>query len=337
MSFLSLFMEYQNILDLKYNIIDIANAIYSKNHRLTNNNIYSSLIYDAYDYEQDSSGSESTHLSYDTSNEEIEDKYLIFKNKINFDKINSINVLTNEQLKNIIIETKNLVYSKKYNDIEKNEAIIKNLENIENGISRFISITEDKLNLLLKHVNKIFYNDIILKLVSENKQDKAVLVMITYYNRIVLWPSNLMILDLDENILKLRTRDIKDKKYYLRGDFDEDRANLYRSNNIILKYISSVDSYSYIYFNKCKYADLFFVLDIFDFFDSIKNNKDLDKTTIEEINSLITSYIEYEFNLKISDLFDELNQIKDELNKELTEQDQNHIQEEACSQYFCKL
>lgn len=187
LAIIGLFMEYQNVLDIKYSIVDIVNAMYNKNYKMNHENIYGSIVIDLLSNELSNERLIEHEVFYDdkTGDEYEEKNEMNFKNIIEYDKFNIVDVIPDSEMKSIIGQVKQIVYSKKYSDNEKTEEVIKILERLKIGIQSFIKLTNNNLKTLLEKVLTILYNEIILKLVKEKKLENSIFIMTSFYNRVI--------------------------------------------------------------------------------------------------------------------------------------------------------
>jgi hypothetical protein len=119
--------------------------------------------------------------------------------------------------------------------------------------------TNDNLYILLNFINESFgdfFNDYYLVnsvLNSEESKEYFINILITIYRYILLFPNHAKIYNIDESNLKmlqakanaLKLKNVKPN--YLKGDYDDERISDYTSDDNVMVYISSIDSYYHIY------------------------------------------------------------------------------------------
>lgn len=157
-----------------------------------------------------------------------------------------------------------------------------------------------------------FFNDYYIKnsiLVDDDCKDYFVNILINIYKYIIVFPNhikiyndsnNLKMLQTKVNSLKLSKKEIN----YLKGDQDDKRLSDYTSNNEMLIYISSIDSYYYIYDRIKIYEKPFqLLIEIYNYLDELDNKSysNLIKV-IKELSKILKYCISKYYNINIDTL-----------------------------------
>ena len=90
---------------------------------------------------------------------------------------------------------------------------------------------------------------------------------------------------------------------YLKGQWDRERLQDFTSADDTLVYISSIDSYYYIYKkNKIAEKDFWLLLELFDYLDEMKINNETLQTLVKEMSQILSYNLATFYNVDVNNL-----------------------------------
>lgn len=177
---------------------------------------------------------------------------------------------------------------------------------------------DSSLYIFLKFINtsfEDFFQDYNIKnsvLPDDESKDFFINILINIYKYIMVFPNhtkiyndknNLKMLETKSNALKLSKRKVD----YLQGDQDDQRISDYTSTDNVKVYISSIDSYYYIYkkFDSIDEKDFWLMLEVFNYLDNLNDSKYKTlQTVIIELNKILKYNINQQYKVDIDSIFD---------------------------------
>ena len=335
MVILTWYFKYEEILFIKSNLVDILNALYSKEQKeLNNKNVYNDALKSVY----------LEFLNKKLQFKEIEDfieKHQTLPQPQNLktaeEKIEE-DILANK----IFVEQQSGIYSRNYinisksdlEDIVKRVQLAKSNEELDSILNIIIEIFEDfsdkftgKLSIIMKKVINVITGLFVKIKNSEDINRKKLVIglginIIRYFN---IWPygtniidkqflesqASQMIIENDATVwysIEQKGKGIDIKVRYFLGEVDEYRFKMYIHKDEIVKYIGLQDSYVFMHkYLDIKIADIYFLLDLYDYFGKVYENFQNSQNEefsiiIEEVIKDIKEYLKTDYALNVDEL-----------------------------------
>jgi len=274
LTIISLFFRYYDneyLLNFKAHLVDIINGMYSKTHKSLNwkNNFSSSLL-----------------------------TTLFGENRV--DKTDRVNDLVHD----ILIEKDIPIKFEKFNKLK---TFVFDIYYIENNLFYIF------IKMLDTMFGDFFNNyDIINNIINSDTTKLHIInVLTTIFKIFIQFPNHTNIsVPTDENIQLLKTKVNASKVdgatiNYINGDWDDERLTDYTSTDKLMIYLSSIDSYYYIY---KKYnisdKDVYLLFDIYDYIEGVsKNSNEILSSIFTELMSVLKSSLLMKHTIDIDKIF----------------------------------
>lgn len=267
------YFDYEYLLNSKYQLIDVINAVFSKEKKsVDQKNIYSKSLLSTIFHQSDN-----VVINENSQMENLINEILLTKNKNEkFIKFNKLRAYINTSY-----------YNK------------------ENNIYTFLRFINTSF--------EDFFKDYYIKnsiLPDDDSKDYFTNILINIYKYIMVFPNHTKIYN-DKNNLKMLTTKVNSLKLskrnpdFLKGDQNQERLNDYTSTEDIKIYIASIDSYYYIY-KKFNIDDKNFqlMIEIYNYLDDLNNSKHKTlETVIIELSKIIKYTIKQYYSVDIDNIF----------------------------------
>ncbi len=271
---ISLFFRYYDseyLLNFKAHLVDILNGMYSKTHKALNwkNSFSNTLLSTLFTEQMVDKSDRVGDLVYDI---------LIEKNiDIKFEKFNKL---------------KTFVFDIYYNETNLFYILIKMVDTIFGDFFNNYNVIN---NILDSDATKLY----------------IINIFTTIFKLFIQFPTHSNIAQpTDENVHLLKTKINAGKignnvVNYLNSDWDDERLSDYTSSDNLMLYISSIDSYYYIYkkYNN-KDKNLYLLFDIYDYIESVsKNSNELLTSIFVELMGVLKTSLMMKYNIDIDNIF----------------------------------
>ena len=260
------YYEYEFLLNSKFQIVDVVNALFSKEGKSLNwKNSYSKPLLETI-FSQNSN----VVIDESTKMDSLITDILTTKDiKTKFDKFN--------KLRKYINSTSYVPENKMYSFL------------------KFINVSFED-----------FFNDYYIKNnVLTNDEDKLIFIniLINIYKYILVFPKHTKVYNDSDRVKMLNTQIIamelqKLEADYLKGQWDRERLNDFTSTDDTLVYISSIDSFYHIYKkHHIIEKDFWLLLELYDYLDEMVVTNDTLQTLIKEMANILNYNLSTYYNI----------------------------------------
>lgn len=239
-------------------------------------------------------------------------------------QLNQKNAYSKSLLETIFSQKENVII----NETDKMQTLISDILTTKDNTQKFIKFnklrkyinttfydTENKLYSFLRFINmsfEDFFNDYFIKnsvLSTDEDKQTFINILINIYKYMMVFPNHLKVYN-DKDRIKMITTQVISLKLqnikadYLKGQQDDSRLSDFTSNNEIIVYISSIDSYYYIYkkYNISE-KEFWLLLEIFEYLNELKVKNDVLQKVVKEMSNIIKHNIKQFYNINIDSLF----------------------------------
>lgn len=266
------YYEYEFLLNSKFQLTDIVNALFSKDGKQLNwKNIYSKSLLET-----------------------------IFSQKENIvidetDKMQNL-------ISDILTTKDNTQKFIKFNKLRK--YINSNFYAPENKLYAFLRF----INISFED----FFNDYFIKnsvLSTDDDKQTFLNILINIFKYMMVFPAHTKVHNDKDSIKMLRTQaialELQNKQGdYLKGQQDNSRLNDFTSSDSVMVYVASIDSYYHIY-KKYNIIEKEFqlLIEIFEYVNELKIKNETLQKVIKELSNIVKYNIKQFYNVDIDSLF----------------------------------